>query len=100
MGIELELSVLLVVVVFGTSVLGNFEVEARRWRKLVKWLIFCGGTVGLYYAFGHIALAFPIGLGIAAMGYHMWWCRRHGIHPLNATPRRRYYEIRGWPWHE
>ena len=100
MGIELELSVLLVIVVLGTSVLGIFEVESPRWRKLVKWLVFCGGTVGLYYAFGHLALVFPIGLGIAAMGYHMWSCRRRGIDPVRATPRRKYYGLRGWRWHE
>ena len=27
-------------------------------------------------------------------------CRKHGIHPLHATPRRRYYELRRWEWKE
>ena len=30
--------------------------------------------------------------------FHFVWCRRHGIDPLRATPRRRYYELRGWTW--
>ena len=25
------------------------------------------------------------------------WCRKHEIDPWNATPRERYYELRGWP---
>ncbi|MBN2566286.1 MAG: hypothetical protein JXB46_11305 [Candidatus Eisenbacteria bacterium] len=100
MGVELELWVLLVIVVFGTSIFGIFETETPRWRKLVKWPVFCGITVGLYYAIGHLALAFPIGLLAAAAAYHIFWCHRHGIHPLHATPRRKYYELRGWRWHE
>ena len=100
MGIELELSVLLVIVVLGTSVFAVFEVENPRWRKALKWLIVCGGTVGLYYMLGHAALVFPIGLAAVGAAYHLWWCHRHGIHPVHATPRRRYYELRGWHWPE
>jgi hypothetical protein len=38
---------------------------------------------------------FFFGLGIA---FHCWWCIKNDIHPLRATPRRRYYELRGWDW--
>jgi hypothetical protein len=100
MGIELELLVLLALVVFGTSIFGVFEVETPRWRKAAKWLVVCGGTVGLYYAFGHAALVFPIGLAAVSVAYHFWWCHRYGIHPLHAAPRRKFYELRGWRWRE
>ena len=100
MGIELELSVLLVMVVLGTSIFAVFEVESPRWRKVLKWLIVCGGTVGLYCRLGHAALVFPVALGAAAITYHLWWCRQHGIDPVHATPRRRFYELRGWHWPE
>jgi hypothetical protein len=37
------------------------------------------------------------GLGLVV---HLVWCRKNGIDPLRATPRRRYYEMRGWDWPE
>lgn len=100
MGVELELLVLLVFLTVGTSVFTAFEVETPAWRKLLKWLIVVGGTVGLYYAVGHWALAFPLVTGAAGAIFHFTWCRKHGIDPIHATPRRRYYELRHWEWPE
>ena len=100
MGVNLELYVLLGILILGSSVFAVFEIETARWRKALKWFIVCAGTVGLYYAVGHLALIFPLGLAVLGMSVHLWWCRRHGIHPILATPRRKYYELRGWPWPE
>jgi hypothetical protein len=47
-----------------------------------------------------LAIAFPVAAGLAGATFHFTWCRRNGIHPLYATPRRRYYELRGWMWRE
>ena len=77
-----------------------FEVETPRWRKLLKWLIVVAGTVGLYSLVEHVALVFPIGLAVLGSVVHLMWCRKQGIHPLYATPRRKYYELRGWAWPE
>ena len=98
MGIELELYVLLAVLILGSSIFAVFEVETARWRKVLKWLIVSAGTIGLYYAVGHLALVFPLGLGVLGTMVHFSWCRKHGIHPIHATPRRKYYELRGWSW--
>ena len=57
-------------------------------------------TLGLYRVVGHWALAVPVGMGIAGSTFHILWCRRNGIDPLTAMPRRRYYELRGWRWRE
>ncbi len=100
MGVELELAVLLALVIVGSSVFAVFEVESERWRKALKWLIVSGGTIGLYFWIGHEALALPLGLGAAGLVLHFWWCRKHGIHPIRATPRRKYYELSGWQWPE
>ncbi len=70
MGIELELGVLRGICVLGTSFFGIFE------------------------------MVLPIALGLGGMIFHLVWCRRHGIHPLEATPRRRYYALRRWDWVE
>ena len=100
MGIELELIVLLLIHVFGVSVFDVFEVETPAWRKILKWTLLVALTLGLYPALGHGVLAIPLGLGVVGLTFHFLWCRRHGIHPLRATPRRRYYELRQWRWVE
>ena len=100
MGVELELYVLLAILILGSSIFAVFEVETARWRKALKLLIVSGGTVALYYAVGHVALVFPVSAAVIGTAFHFWWCRRHGIHPIHATPRRKYYELRGWQWPE
>lgn len=96
MGIELELAVLLALTTLGQVGFGHFEAETSKVRRLVKWAIIDGATICLTYAVGHWALLFPIGMVAMGLGFHFWWCRRNGIHPFHATPRRRYYELRGW----
>ncbi len=96
-GIELELFLLLVFSNLGQTVFAKFEIETPQWRKILKWTILHGGTIGLYFLVGHWALVFPLlGAGVGCV-VHATWCRRHGIDPWRATPRARYYELRGWP---
>lgn len=97
---ELELAVLLALAIVGTTVFGVFELETARWRRLLKWGIISGATLALHSRVGHATLLVPLVLGAAGLTVHFWWCHKHGIHPLNATPRRRYYELRGWRWVE
>ena len=100
MGVELELAILLVLVIIGSSVFAVFEVETPGWRKAVKWGVVSGVTIGLYFVAGHVAALVPIGLAALGFAFHIWWCRQHGIHPIKATPRRKYYELRDWQWPE
>ena len=100
MGVELELGVLLAIAILGPSIFAVFEVETAWWRKALKWTIVTTGTVGLYHGVGHLALVLPLGLAAVGTAFHFGWCRKHGIHPLRATPRRRYYELRGWLWRD
>lgn len=100
MGVELELAVLLAIAISGQSVFAVFEVETVWWRKLLKWGLVTAVTLGLFVAVGHWALVFPVGAAGAGLSFHFWWCRRHGIDPLRAQPRRRYYGLRGWSWPE
>lgn len=99
-GISLELSVLLILQTLGTSLFARFEVETPVSRKLLKWGILIGGTVGLYFLVGHWALVLPLTLMALGSTFHLMYCRRKGIHPMYATPRRKYYELRGWKWQE
>ena len=99
-GIELELSFLLVVMTLGMVIFGRFEADRPIWKGLLKSAIIILGTVGLYEAVGHWSLLLPSAALIAGGTVHTVWCRRNDIHPIYATPRRRYYELRGWQWPE
>ena len=100
MGVELELYVLLALLTLGSSIFAVFEVETPRWRKALKWSLIIGVTVALYVMVGHLAVLFPLAAVGAGTLVHYSWCRKHGIHPIYATPRRKYYELRGWSWPE
>ena len=99
-GIELELGVLLGIAILGHSVFDSFEVETPAWRKILKWGIVTGLTLGLYAWVGHWSLLLPLAAGVLGVTFHFVWCRKNGIHPIRATPRRKYYELRGWEWTE
>lgn len=100
MGIELELTVLLIIQTTFISAFAKFEVETPLTRKLIKWFIIDGITIGLYFVVGHWAVIFPILGLVPGTIYHFNWCKKNGINPLKATPRRKYYESRGWKWEE
>jgi len=100
MGIALDLAVLLAIAVLGQSTFAVFEVETPAWRKVLKWTLVVALTLGLTQLVGHWALLLPLLGGCAGVAGHWTWCRRHGIDPLRATPRRRYYELRGWAWQD
>ena len=92
----LELAVLLGVHIVGAGVFAVFEGETAAWRKILKWSLVAFLTLAASRWIGHAAVAIPLGLGLLGLTFHFWWCRRNGIHPFHATPRRRYYELRGW----
>lgn len=100
MGIELELLVLLALSVVGPGVFARFEIETPAWRKILKWSVIIAATLGLYAMVGHWALSLPLLAGVAGTTFHFVWCRRNGIDPIRATPKRKYYELRGWQWTE
>ncbi len=98
MGIELELAFLLVLQLVGTEIFAPFEVETPPWKKILKWVVLAGLTLGFYRLIGHWSILIPAVLALAGATFHLFWCKKNGIDPLTASPRRRYYELRGWPW--
>jgi hypothetical protein len=100
MGIELELTILLIIQTTFISAFARFEIETPLFRKLVKWFIIDGITIGLYFAVGHWAVILPtLGL-VPGIVYHFNWCKKNGINPFKATPKKKYYELRKWNWEE
>lgn len=99
-GIELELFVLLIIQTTFISAFAKFETETPLLRKLVKWFVIDAVTIGLYYALGHWAILFPILGVVPGIIVHFRWCKKNKINPWKATPRKKYFELRGWKWEE
>ena len=100
MDIKLELVVLLVVQLLGSSGFARFEIETPILRKIFKWLVMDAVTIGLYHLIGHWSLALPLLMLTIGATFHIIWCTKNGIDPLKATPKRKYYALRKWKWQD
>ncbi len=81
----------------GVIVFGRFEAETPIWCRVLKLASTIGLTALLYSLAGPVWALGVIGMWFAAgLTFHLVWTRRHGIHPLTAEPRDRYYALRGW----
>jgi hypothetical protein len=100
MDITIELGVLLLIQLIGSSMFAVFEVETPAWRKILKWVLLDVITIGLSIWIGHWSLIFPILILTVGATYHFWFCKNNGIDPLKATPRKKYYALRKWTWLE
>lgn len=99
-GIELELIILLVLQTILISAFSKFEIETPILKKILKWFIIDAITIVLYFSIGHWAILFPI-IGITpGTIFHFYWCKKNGIHPFKAIPKRKFYDLRGWKWEE
>ena len=96
MGISLELAVLLLIQLVGTSAFAKFEIETPAIRKITKWFLIDAITVALYYWISHWALVLPIFMVTLGTIVHFRICRKNGIVPFKATPREKLYKLRGW----
>jgi hypothetical protein len=81
----------------GHIIFGVFEAHTSILRKLFKVAFLLGVTALISSTVGHPWSLIWIG-GMFALGgtFHLWWTLRHGIHPLTAEPRAKYYALRGW----
>jgi hypothetical protein len=99
-GIELELMTLLIMQTVFISAFAKFEIETPLLKKLLKWFFIDAITIGLYFWINHWAILLPIIGLILGTIYHFYWCRKNGIHPFRATPKKKYYALRKWKWEE
>ncbi|MFV8347926.1 hypothetical protein [Flavobacterium sp. ZB4P13] len=100
MEIELELILLLIIQAVGTSFFARFEIETPALKKVFKWLAIDAVTIGLYYLINHYAILFPVIMIAIGSIVHFRICKKNGIDPFLATPRKKYYKLRGWKWKE
>ncbi len=81
----------------GHNVFGVFEERTSIRRKLFKQAFLLVSTAAISLAFGHPwSLVWIIGMFALGTSFHLWWTLSHGIHPLTAEPRAKYYALRGW----
>ena len=59
-GIEVELLLLLLIQTLGMSIFAVFELETPAWRKILKWVIIVGLTLGSFPLLGHWSLLCPV----------------------------------------
>jgi hypothetical protein len=98
---EKELLALLFTNVMGYAVFGKFESHSPWWRSVLKWSAMVGIIWTLSTYFGHtVALLVLLAMMSLAIFIHFYWCKKNGIHPIAATPRKKYFELRGWTWEE
>lgn len=94
---ELELLLMNVLIMTGFVFFGHFEEKTARWRRVLKWVVYMTVALLLIPSVGRpwsfLVIVFPALLGVSV---HLWWCRKHSIHPLTAEPRDKYYALRGW----
>lgn len=96
MGVALELAVLLLIQLVGTSAFAKFEIESPVLKKITKWLLIHALTVALYFWVGHWALVLPVFMVTLGTIIHFRICRKNGIDPIKATPQEKLYKLRGW----
>ena len=81
----------------GHILFGAFEERSPKARKLIKVAFLLGITALISSAFGHPwSLVWVFGMFTLGGVFHLWWTLSHGIHPLTAEPRDKYYALRGW----
>lgn len=81
----------------GILLFGRFEERTLPARRVARWAVYFAGVAVLTWRVGRPwSLLWTFGaLGPGTL-FHVWWCWKHGIHPLTAQPRARYLALRGW----
>jgi hypothetical protein len=98
---ETELIVLFILQTAGVAVFGKFEGEAPGWKRALKWLLMLIITIACSHYFGQwVAILVLLIVFTLSLIFHFTWCKRNGIHPFQATPRKKYYQLRQWTLQE
>ena len=94
-----EVAVVATMFAVGNILFGDWEVETLKWRRLLKFIVTLGITLGISAGLGRRwAFVFLGVLLIPVLIVHAWWLPKHGINGWTGEPRERYYALRGWKW--
>lgn len=75
----------------------RFEELTCPLKSVIKLVVVLGLTALVSnFAGSGWAIVFVVGVFALATVGHVVWALQHGIHPLKAEPRAKYYALRGW----
>jgi hypothetical protein len=93
----LELLIVATLTNVGTILLGHFEVELPKWKRVLRLFLFLGLTALVTHWLGRPwSFVFIGALLIPALVVHCWWLPKHGINGWTGEPKDKYYALRGW----
>jgi hypothetical protein len=94
-----EVAVICAITTAGNIVMGHWEEQLPKWRRLSKVALLCLFSVWLSTTFGRPWFFAMLGLvSVVVTVIHAWWLPRQGINGWTAEPREKYYALRGWKW--
>lgn len=93
----LDLGIAAALYLVGILIFGHFERYTNPARRVLKVITFVGLTALISATVGRPwSLVWVFGMMGIGLTFHFWWTLTHGIHPLTAEPKAKYYELRGW----
>jgi ABC-type sugar transport system permease subunit len=92
-----EVAIVSTLTAVGGMVLGHFEEQTPKWRKISKLLFFILVVTSISATLGRIWAFTFLGIMILFVLYiHVIWLPRKGINGWTGEPKDKYYELRGW----
>lgn len=94
-----EIAVICAITTLGNILLGHWEEQTPKWRRVLKPFVICGLSVLISATAGRFWFFVMLGVMAALVTLlHAWWLPRKGINGWTAEPREKYYALRGWKW--
>ncbi len=98
-GDVVEVAVVATIFAVGNILFGHWEEKTPKWRRLLKFVLILGLTMGISAVVGRRwAFLFLGVLALPALVIHIWWLPRHGINGWTGEPKEKYYALRGWKY--
>ncbi len=95
----MEVAVVAIIFAVGNILMGHWEAETPKWRRLLKFVVILGITLGISATVGKSwAFLFLALLALFAVIVHAWWLPRKGINGWTGEPKEKYYAMRGWKY--
>lgn len=92
-----ELFIAAALMALGAITFKRFEERTSPARGVLKFGMLLLTTALITYFAGSLwGLLWAVGTFTLGLAFHFWWTLSHGIHPITAEPRARYYALRGW----
>ncbi len=92
-----EIAVVSCIYAIGGILLGHFEEQTPKIRRLGKFFLTTALAVLISRQFG--ILWFWLFLAVLIAGglmIHLWWLPKNGVNGWTGEPKEKYYELRGW----